>query len=226
MRIKTALIVLFASSFIIIFNSCNKCHTKNKGELKITNADLSILPYAGNEVLVYKDSIGDSICFSPEKYRETLTSKHHYTEWDQGHCEPDYYVTEMNYTSFKGSNSDNKMDFSLYFYDPFDEVENKQINIALFYKDTEKWEFYCNYRFSDGRIMENNPNIGNHLLEFNDTLTVGFRKYDSVYTLIQTVFPSSYKNLKYVYYTTSKGVVGFKTENGHLWSLPPIVYLP
>jgi len=41
----------------------------------------------------------------------------------------------------------------------------------------------------------------------------------NVYVLKQIIKPDKDENLQYVYYSVSKGVVGFRTEEGHLWYL-------
>jgi hypothetical protein len=197
------------------------------GDKRFTETDLKINPYTGTEILVFKDTIGDSLCFICEgrlsSYNHYIYE--HYDPESYSGCMGDYYKLEQNTTHFYGGADYSGINIDIGIGNPFLETK-KYIDIYVFYQDTKNWSFGCNFNFDSLSLINVTPpaygyDPGGLVLCFNDSLSVGNIIHYSVFTLLQTNGPplSSESNLKTVYYSIKKGIVGFKTDEGHLWYL-------
>jgi hypothetical protein len=223
-------LLVFVTISCLMFIQChkNECKSEYLGDLRFTETDLKINPYTGKERLVFKDSIGDSLCYNCEG---RLSSSNHYI---YEHYDPesyngskgDYYKLEFNQTYFDEPAIYSGITVSIGIGNPFLETKN-YIGINVSYQDTKTWLFECNFYFDSLALFDVPPppsyayDPGGHILIFDDSIIVGHHLHYSVYTLVQTNGPpmSSLSNLKTVYYSIKEGIVGFKTDEGHLWFL-------
>ena len=220
--IKTILVAIVLV-FTFAFVQCKKkeCVTENLGEIHFTQNELNIVPYNGTETLIFKDSINDSIIFTGKmRYSDSFNIWEFPNDYE---CLGKYYNTESNYTKFEGVNS-TKIYIYLYMGSPFLQDFIKKMNIEIFI-NSDTCYFYGTLAFNPTNIFntipaENNLPANAYVLAFNSSLSIGPNIFNNVYTLKQIDPPHlPSKNLQYVYYTISDGVVGFKTEEGHLWYL-------
>jgi hypothetical protein len=77
------------------------------------------------------------------------------------------------------------------------------------------WTFEGQFEFDLLKLFALPP-PSNHSVVFSDSLVIGPTKYYNVHTLIQDTAVTNSGNLSRVFYNVSKGVIGFKTEQGHL----------
>ena len=58
-------LLFFCICGIFILSTCNKdkCNQHEIANLTFTNGDRSIIPYTGKEILIFKNTLGDSIVF-------------------------------------------------------------------------------------------------------------------------------------------------------------------
>lgn len=206
-----------------IFIQCHKdeCKSEYLGDLRFTETDLKINPYTGAERLVFRDSIGDSICYN-NGIRYSNYGLHIYEHYDPQNpdaCWGDYYKTEQNYTFFNEVNY-GTISVELDIWDPFKE-NKKYIVLCISYEKVQNWYFACDFVFDSLQLHDNPKSIYGtaRILGYSDSLSIGPNKYYSVYTLIHRDDPNPQKHLKIVYYSLNKGIVGFKTYQEHLWYL-------
>ena len=77
-----------------------------------------------------------------------------------------------------------------------------------------------NFVFDNLKLYSSSsPSANGSILAFNDSLKVGPNMFYSVYTLKQSNPKGGLLNLQIVYYNVSDGIIGFKTDQGHLWFL-------
>lgn len=201
------------------FTHCKKCpDAKNLGTIKFDQAELKINPYIGTEKPVFKDSTGDSICYTDYSSRNQTNIIWHEYSYGSKDCTPDYYYIDRDLTSFSGHETNTSMDIEMRI-SPFESPIKKIISIHVTYQDSVKWMFSCFFEFAPNQIIAPSPNYYGSSVAFSDSLWVGPTKFSSVYTLTQNQEPENGKNLKTVYYSTFYGIVGFKTDTGHLWCL-------
>lgn len=210
--------IIIVASLSLLSTQCHKdCVSEKLGEIRFTQNELNIVPYDGTETLVFKDSINDSIIYigTGRNSKYTFDVRHEFP--DNYECPGNYYNTEINYTKFEGTNN-SKILIDLYMDSPFLGNLKKYIYIRISYNNIDTWYF-------DGEMIFDATNVQNAspsnacVLAFNDSLIIGSNTFFNVYTLMQIILPNNLKNLQVIYYTFSNGIVGFKTEEGHLWYL-------
>ena len=195
----------------LTFNQCSKCKTgKYLGQLNLTQNDLNTVPYLVNQIIIFKDSIGDSVCFnnfSRSSTRETLydLNGYDYRQVEQN-CDINYYNAERNSTIFLG-------------------IYENQMNIDLAYTNSSNYSYtfkkylLFNVSFKDSLLLTStvtfpidslninySVNSPGSLISYYDSLLIGNRYFYSVYKLKQTL-----------YYSLNNGVVGFKTNDNKIW---------
>ena len=193
--------IVFLFVTLSLLHSCGKCRTKDTGDYYFSSSDLSILPYSGNEILVYKNSAGDSI---------RLTGVNRYSKMEQGYtsqegemdCPETTFKYETNTTNFNG-NDGNYIWFKL--------TKNIAIkNSFHFYfiiKSPISFEEGVSIGFESGKLFD----YYGALMTPDDTLSINNIVFHSVYKLT--------KNDEILYYTLTDGIVGFKTADNVEWSL-------
>jgi len=216
-----------ALSSLFFFIQCHKgCESKYLGELKFSPTDLAIVPYNGTEHLIFRDSLGDSICYDSTSIR---SSQYYYriNDFSNDKCPGNFYNCELNYTDFVGYNYFTNISTDVHF-NPFSTNMKKYIYISICYLKTQKWYFEGYFNFDNLKLYD--ITVSDiytsgalapfaSISSFNDSLIVGPRKFYDVYKLKQIIKPDKIGNIQFVYYTISNGIVGFKTEEGHMWYL-------
>ena len=148
-KMKISTYILLASLIIALtLNQCKKCNTnKNLGELNFTQTDLDIVPYDGNENMIFKNDYNDSIDFSGIR-RESTFNNYTFITMDyveDDHCGPNYYLTERNHTSFTAQHSSYiKIEIGLH-----TDIDCDSIKQSIFYT---KNEGLVGFKTNDGRI--------------------------------------------------------------------------
>jgi len=213
---KIVILFVVFSLTSVTFSSCNKCKSKNFGTITFSQTDLNILPYNGAEKLIFKDSLNDSIIFNGKDRSSNFgnISYEHYHEY----CAGDYVNSEINFTQFRIDDNDYGCRISLSIIDPFVSPHLKDMNLTIIYKKGGEWFFEGSFDFNEQKLTGicYSPNSVEGLV---DTLTLGPKVFNNVYTLVQNEDPFGLDNLKTVYYSVSKGIVGFKSKDEHLWYL-------
>jgi hypothetical protein len=206
-----------------IFIQChkNECKSEYLGDVRFTETDLKINPYKGTERLVFKDSIGDSICYdSGVRYSNYNLPIYEYFDLNNPEaCRGDYYELERNYAQFNEVESTGFIKIVLNFDNPFIYHE-KSINLQIDFGHNPSWYFNCEFDFDSLEIFESARHYPTgSILSYNDSIIIGPITCYSVYVLMQNSEPVNVENLKTVYYSINNGIVGFKTVQGHLWFL-------
>jgi len=206
--VLAALMLLCSLTFV----QCKRCHDKFIGELDFTPTDLNIVPYNGAVKLIFKDSLGDSIIYQGTGRHSDIINPYHETYHDDP-CFGDYYTYEQNYTDFYSNGSDGEIRIYLtrYFKTAFSSPEGKSFDLSISYNKSGSYFFNSSFYFDDLKLSEFRDNT---IMAINDTLQLGPKTFYSVYTL-----DDGYTNLNIAYYSVSEGLVGFKSNDGHLWYL-------
>jgi hypothetical protein len=202
---KPFLIKLFIISILITQVCCNKCKTKTEGPYTLSTVDLSMIPYRGNETLVYKNLAGDSVTFIGVK-RYSRIDHGDTLRKEEPLCAVAEWQYEWNFSTFSysangdmwvgESNNRNRRIFEIWFefHTPIDFWYDNIVSI-------NSGNFYCN----------------NNQIAPIDSLLIGNNKYYSVFEFYYN--GCSKPALPIIYYTIAQGIVGFKTTNSDYWYL-------
>jgi hypothetical protein len=214
--------------FVIVILSCltliqcrKKCNSQLLGEIRLTQTDMKINPYTGTERIIFKDSVGDSLCYGSgfrSSYSTYIYDPSYKSDID-GYCSGDYYIIERNATYFTEDNY-GAISVDITIEDPFKE-NKKNIIFGVSYKDSQKWYFYCDFIIDSIKLYVNpKPVYGSaRILSYNDSIIIGPNKYYSVYSLSLYNDTDPQTHIQDVYYSLKNGIVGFKNNEGHLWFL-------
>jgi hypothetical protein len=208
---------------ILGFYSCNKCKTEDMGKYYFAQEDKLINPYTGNETLIFKDSIGNSVSYvgagrnitmsnqytmqDPSNYDNDCMSSEWYVEehrtvfWDNNTpAEPGHIKQNCGVYIGKKPDGYNDFEVSMYFYTP---VPFQLISYGHFKGKT----FYC----SENEIMT--P---------ISSLTINSKTFFNVYRFnlwTQGNNCNSSALPPFIYYTLDKGIVGLQTSDYKWWNL-------
>jgi hypothetical protein len=196
---------------------CGKCREKELSDKKFTTSELSILPYNGTETLTFKDSIGDSVCYYGQGRKDEMDITHE-AEYpnDAGCYDGGYRQVESVSVDFH-HNPDTTFNIRLFFYHPFGDMENdKYIDFTF-----SGGVFACPYSFEAGTIMKPKLSGWNdfYVAAIYNSLTLVNKTYSNVYELKRYHVANYPQMLTSVYYSISKGIVGFKKKSGETWYL-------
>jgi len=217
MRKKTLLLIMLIVT-LITFTQCNKCKSKKLGYIQLSQTDLNIVPYNETETLNFKDSIGNTIQFLGE-YSQTQNNPQYENASSDPDCPGNYYDVEEHSVRFNSALISGHIWLYMIQYPSFSNEDiQKLLFITTEYQDTQYWSFNCFFEFYELKLYNSTSSRGS-ILTFNDSLVVGQNKYYSVYTLNQSTAVTGYANLKTLYYSINNGIIGFKTDQGHLWYL-------
>ena len=222
---KNICILIVISFYVLVFNSCKKqeCNAINEGNISFTQADINFVPYNNStKTLIFLDSLGNSINYSLSGSASSWWTTYYAGSTIDG-CMGNYVNCQNYGINLKTKDSTGQINISIGFdNNPFStNLKNptKSIGIIVEYVKSQDWYFAGSFNFDDSKLYNYNPKIWN-IFAFDDSLKVGRKEFYSVYIL------QDFNNFKYrtvtiplVYYTIKNGVVGFKTNNGHLWYL-------
>jgi hypothetical protein len=223
---KLLSLITLISVYVLMFNSCKKekCETENLGTHTFTSTDLQIIPYKGNDKLVFSDSLGDTLIYTGERrissYQQRSVDKY-YPNGTDSPCKNLIYTTENSSIFIKEKTHNSDISLDLNFEGPFQSFE-KVINIQISYEEnTIYWSFNQNYVFNTLQLFSS-TNEYTATLVFKASLILGNKTFNSVYILKQLInhLNPENANLQYVYYTVAQGIVGFRTKpGGRTWYL-------
>jgi hypothetical protein len=202
---------------LLLFVGCKDCNPKELGTINLSQTDLSILPYVGSELIVFKDSVGDSICFKSNSGRKSYFMQWPEHSFEQNQCMPDFYYVESNEVKYDVVGTYGFLKIELYFNNGVSNIK-KNIKITIAYNDSQDRSFICSYRFDALEISVSSYGDSGVAL-YNDSLMVGPNKLPDIYTMMHNYNPIGTGNQNKVYYNIIRGIVGFKSSDGHLWYL-------
>jgi hypothetical protein len=224
---RTLLLMLFLLSAFTLMR-CKRCKQEELPDKKFTQQEQAIIPYAGSETLTFKDSSGDSVCYTGQGRISTMNLNHEVMDWDGEECQGDYRQIESVSLNYKGTNSDTTIGFRMRFYHAFNDYENDKIFSLSISYSTPNMEniFYGSFSFELNTLINNIHGqlpLQSYISAFHDTLTILNKKYYSVYELTwdtSNILPQ-YQHLfvSSVYYSISQGLVGYKKTTGAIWYL-------
>jgi hypothetical protein len=205
-------IVLFASlaSVSLLFNQCKKEPMKGRllGEIRLTEDELSYMPYEENDSLKFKNSSGNIKLL-------WVTSK---VKGDQI-----AYEDAMNYNS----NYHHLESLTIQFAD----INGNSQKIEM-KTQTRPERTLVHTSFSPPNMISNDSALvtfdsymdGNKFSTSTDayhpSITIGNKTFYTVYELVNTFVPyANVDNLNRIFYAKNRGIVGFKTQSGEEWFL-------
>lgn len=216
---KNIFFLSFLFLSLVAFYQCHRDIEPSKlGTFDFTEQDRSIVPYNGGEILVFRDSLGDSIPVTVENRYIG------YMEIHENNNDPDanYYDVEHDQIMAPGI-------FDIWLSNtcpPIAPSGVKGFQIDLFYLHAYhpeiKGSFEGTWGFDSGNLFQ--LQNGTHSLAFYDSLTIVNKKYYSVYDLSHTgaMPPDSIETFINVYYSVTYGFAGFKTSKGRRWYIEKI----
>ena len=206
---KKIFVVIFLSLLISQYG-CNTCKTDDKGKFYLTTQDKLVIPYVGNEKLIFKDSIGDTMSFTGTGRVIKMISRSQY----QHGCPGDIWSEEQQYVIFKGT-ANSFMEISVTKRADFKTVAN-DFYISSFLLSPIDYQFYCLRRTNSTNFYCS----GTNLLTPNDSLSINNKMFYSVYVLPNDEnFICDTTIIPRFFYTVSQGVVGFQTIDKKWWNL-------
>ena len=201
----------------LLFQCKKKCESEKIGTLSFTSAELKILPYNGTDLLVFKDSLGDSIYYNGDT-RSSRYDNSYYEHPSDQECKGNYYYYEGNYSLFKGKDNYHTVQIDLNFSSPYQfPTKYRIINFRILYKKTTNMEFNGVFAFDTTSIMGvpigfSNP-YKSSLIAFHDNITILGHVFYNVYELTANT------SIRKLYFSKNNGVVGFKTDDNKSWYL-------
>lgn len=215
-------LLLYCFCCIATLSDCNKvkCVQHEVAYLPFTEGDRSIIPYTGNEILIFKDTIGDSIIF--EKGLKTISSKVEYEYSDHeaeehNYCRGDYITSENDEIDFYSKIGSGYLQILLfngaYFKNP------KSVKLILFNfqpGDDVSLRFDADFMFSNDTLF-NKPNNLDSITGFHHQIIIGSKTFTNVYELYGYNHVSdSNEWYKTAFYSLIDGLVGLRTNSGRL----------
>lgn len=223
---RTFLLLLLVIVSLLLCVQCNKhCNSEQLDDLYFTAKELAVVPYQGTETLVFKNSNGDSICFTGQGRTSHMDARVSNTEPEDDECFGDTRNAEDNAVVFKSGNTDSIISVHLYFPHPFANYEAlKTISFHYGYKATYNVDlFHGTYGFFGDSIANAYPY--NTYFYYVDYFISGY--YSSL-TLVNKTYTRVYELMYYngqgkvLYYNVTQGIVGYKESSGIIWYLDSV----
>ena len=216
MKKKLLLFTIIALS-TFFFVDCKKCKSKQYDEKILVDDDLLVLTYTGNEKLVFKNAIGDSMCFTGQGRSSEMEERSSNPDYDGSGCMPDKRMVEKNSVRFKYDNADTTLSIDLMYYSPFGSYENDKVIVFRYYHEMSSRIFDGIFSYSLAEIE--NPKISSltdfyFISAYYHVVTLGNKTFNDVYELICFGYPGVA-----LYYSVVNGIVGIKRPSGVLWYL-------
>jgi len=220
---KIALFATLICGAIVLFTQCKKedptplVEGKKIGEVKLSNAELAIIPYKLNDSITFTDSLGNKHGFKVFSYKANLLRvyKNNGTNTATNYYEIEHLsirlIDHNNYDIFLGlraplpsycSNQNiNKNYFFVGIYPPL----NSSISLNNFsgYIDTITF-YYSNEGVS---------------IPFYNAISLFNKTFNNVYKLKHTIQSNTTDYIETVFYNKTEGIVSFTTKNGIRWVL-------
>ncbi len=203
------------------FFSCGKCPEKQTGKYNFTSEELQINPYNGQEVLLFRSLLEDSVNFSVgDRISDIVKVYPIYV--DDGECNGNYTVVETNSTVIT-SNS-NSWQFSIFlrfFPNPSMPGYYKSIKFgAVIPGQNTKTNSDATVIFERDTITGYNYSWPYGDLIYHKSLTLGSKSFTDVYEIELIRNNVTIDNwVNKIYYTIRQGIVGFSNNQNELWFL-------
>lgn len=206
MKVLTFVLLVFA------LTSC--CKSKQKDIIRLSESDLSVNPYTGNETLEFIDDSSHIIKYNNGDRSSTMEEL---GECDGGCC--DYYLIETsNNTHFESEYLQSNLEITI--INQFDRYNGKQnvpiLSFTWAYKEVYENTTYSNYAILPVDSMEV---VAINQEIFEDSLLIRNTMYYQVFTLPGICSSEDRLFADTLFYTKIDGVIGLKFTDGNLWSL-------
>jgi hypothetical protein len=216
---------------LLILAACNKpCNQHQVAELRFTPEDLTINPYKGDEVLVFKSPAGGSVYFPAGQRKTENEIFYEYdtesAKIDHDGCQGDYYTTQYDWMVKSAVGIESRLDINLNFHYTM-EKPRKGTGFTLYFwiKDPGLLCFWANYDFKPGILMNDSiwtryPGYTDSIVALHPVLHLGPREFSDVYELYG--HNPDHRDTAWIctaYYSIAQGLVGFKTTGGKTWYL-------
>lgn len=207
---------------IVSLSNCNKekCNQNEIANLTFTNEDRSIIPYTGNETLIFKNTLGDSIVFEKGLKQISSNVEYQYTRHEalgNNDCQGDYITSEKDEIEFHASFG--KGSLRIYFSNSYSfdhQISIKYIDFILMPTDTLELAFLARFEFSNDTLF-NYPNSKDSIVAYHNQITIGPKSFSDVYELYTCYIPlESPEWYKTAFYSTKDGLIGLRTNYGRL----------
>ncbi|MFK8006273.1 MAG: hypothetical protein AB8H03_07880 [Saprospiraceae bacterium] len=204
---------------LILFISCKKnvCPPDKKlGDLDLRSATLEFNPYSGNEKLVFKNTVGDSlILLAPDGKkvtRDQLCIKTICTEPKiKGNSTCEYFGSETHRFIFRDDAQTTLMDL-LFFSEVYEENTQKFYSMMRVGFSTGNYisqaSTVTDIQFSEN-FLESKTGVNQFLMEKNSIILNG-KEFTNILAAEEDA-------VKY-YYSKTQGLIGFKTPDA-TWNL-------
>jgi len=226
MKLKFFILIYCIISLIILPGCYNynknkeqPCINHERAKLTFTQGDRSIIPYVGNETLIFKDTLGDSIVFEKGSRKISSNVEYQYTldeAQEHNDCQGDYFTVEKDETKFYAREVNAYLQFFITNSYTFDYPESIKYIYIAFVPDSIEMHFSALCKFNNDSLFPY-PNNHDSIVNFFNEVTIGPKTFSNVYELYTSHIPHNTKEW-YIraYYSTIDGMVGLRTNKGRL----------
>ncbi len=213
---------------IVMLSNCSNnskenlqpCIHHERAKLTFTQGDRSIIPYSGNETLIFKNTSGDSIVFEKGSRNIGFNVEYQYTlheAQEHNNCTGDYITVEKDQTDFYASVGKAHLQFFFTNSYTFDYPESIKYFLLSFVPDTVEMNFTAFYKFSNDTLFPYPDKNHDSIVNFHNQLTIGPKTFLNVYELYaKQIPPHAAEWYIRAYYSTIDGLVGLRTNFGRL----------
>lgn len=203
--------------FQFVFVACYKCHEKQYPTQTLSDQDLNINPYSGNETLIFSDSSGESIIFIGST-RKTNQLRYFANDSDgidavQHNCFGDYYYCDVNSTVFDNTSTNDYFKLDLLFSDQFKTKSlEKIISFAMISQNPHVHFANEGFCFDADSIFNSSSYPYNNVIAYFNSYKLGNQIFNKVYKLRG-------QSGNYFFYSIKDGLLGFVTNKFILFTL-------
>ena len=210
--------------FLLTFTSCNKCHENELQSVNFTQEELKMIPYKGNETLVFKSATEPSLnYYGTQRTTQSGIDYEDLKYTEETHCKGTYYYTQSSWIEFRAASGDYDIITEMYFTNLFDSgfikgifILGLDLNIDSIRNFSGQYVFKSdslyNGKYTDG--------LGTIIKGFYPSIQLGQKLFYNVYEMDGDYgSPNITEWISSVYYCFSDGLVGFRTNKGKLWYL-------
>ncbi len=226
---KRSFTVLLVPAIFISLNSCNKCDQMYVADFTFSSKDLSINPYTGSEMLVFKDLNGDSLILANGWRHNDPYTRYQYdyetAKLDNHGCQGDYFTADYNRSGFISDSASGKaiinidLSFPFLFNHPV-YYKNFRLN---FHQGENITSFSGDFKFNNDTLY-NYPEKHDSIVAFHQHVNVGPKTYTNVYELYgHNGDPRNDEWYSTAWYSVTEGLVGVRSNFGKLWYLDKLI---
>jgi len=212
---------------ILLFSSCreNICREKELPSAMLSQSDLSMIPYNGDETLIFESPTEPSITYYGDKRpTETDIVTENPNDYSYSGCKGTYYNTNLRIVFFNASKGFDRFSINMLYTNLFDSGFTKKfMQFGLELNDDSIRSFGGEYYFSTDTLYNGaiKKGMSTTIKEFHQTIQFGQKTFNHVYELngdygTSTSQPDWVSSL---FFNFSNGIVAFKTNKGKLWYL-------